>query len=196
MTTLTHSSTDLVDYHRRAGAATRVFLNRIGPEQWALPTNCDMDVRALVNHMVSGHYWADALARGETIEQVGDRFDGDMLGDNPLEAYDRSLALADMAFRRPGALDGRCTLSYGEVPVALYCSHRALDTFIHGWDIARATGQSDLLDPDLVDLTWQMFAPHATELAASGAFGKPVQVSDDADIQTKLLAILGRDNRR
>jgi uncharacterized protein (TIGR03086 family) len=155
-----------------------------------------MDARALVNHLVTGHYWAAELARGKTIAEVGSRLDGDVLGADPLAKYDAALEAADAAFSRPGALAQVCQLSYGDVPAAVYCSHRILDTFIHGWDIARATGQDDTLDPDLVALAYAMFKPHAAELQATGAFGRPVAVPDSADTQTKLLAMLGRDNRR
>jgi hypothetical protein len=41
-----------------------------------------------------------------------------------------------------------------------------------------------------------LFRPHAAEFAASGAFGAPVVVPDASDAQTKLLAMLGRVNRR
>src|SRR5579864_8860456 len=104
MTTLTDAPTDLLDYHRRACTATRSILVGIRPDQWSLPTKCDMDVRALVNHLVSGHYWAAALTEGQTIAQVGDRFDGDLLGSDPVAAYDASLAVAQAAFEAPGAL--------------------------------------------------------------------------------------------
>jgi uncharacterized protein (TIGR03086 family) len=186
---------DLLDYHQRAGEATRVILTRIRSDQWLAPTNCDMDVRTLVNHLVTGHYWAAALVQGETIADVGDRFDRDMLGTDPVAAYDRALAAAQAAFSRPGALGRTCILSYGEVSVALYCSHRVLDTFIHGWDLARATEQDDTLDPSLVEGTYAMFAPHAAEFEASPAFGPPLRVPADSDMQTRLLAMLGRDNR-
>lgn len=168
----------------------------IRADQWLAPTNCEMTVRALVNHIVTGHYWAAELARGQTIAEVGDRFDRDVLGDDPLAEYDRALAAAHTAFGEPHALEAACTLSYGTVPVAVYCGHRVLDTFIHGWDLARATAQDDRLDPELVEIVYAMFEPHAAELAASGAFGTPVAIETGADTQTRLLAMLGRDNRR
>ncbi|MCA1644459.1 MAG: TIGR03086 family protein [Chloroflexi bacterium] len=110
-------------------------------------------------------------------------------------AYDESLAQSQAAFSRAGALERTCVLSYGEVSVAMYCRHRALDTLIHGWDIARATGQDDRLDPALVELTYAIFAPHAADFATSPAFGRPLTVGADADTQTRVLAMLGRDNR-
>jgi uncharacterized protein (TIGR03086 family) len=154
-----------------------------------------MDVRALVNHLVTGHYWAAELSRGKTIADVGDALDGDVLGADPLVAYDAALAQAQAGFSRPGALEATCELSYGDVQVAVYCSHRILDTFIHGWDLARATRQDDTLDPELVRIAYAMFEPHAADLQATGAFGTPVPVAEDTDLQTRLLAMLGRDNR-
>ena len=197
MTTIPETSTvNLVKIHQRVGLATHRLVAGIASEQWSAPTNCNMTVRALVNHIVTGHWWAAELAAGKTISDVGDRLEGDLLGTDPLAEYDRALAHADAVFSRPGVLERTCCLSYGEVPVAEYCSHRILDTFIHGWDIARATDQDGTLDPDLVDIVYAMFEPHAAELQASGAFGTPVRVPASADTQTRLLAMLGRDNRR
>jgi uncharacterized protein (TIGR03086 family) len=187
---------DLVDFHARVGQATRVFVAGLPPDRWSAPTNCDMDARALVNHIVTGHLWAVELAGGRTIADVGDHLDGDVLGADPLAAYDQALARAQAVFAAPGALGRTCDLSCGTVSVAVYCSHRILDTFIHGWDLARATGQDDTLNPELVEAAYAMFEPHAAEFAASGAFGTPVPVSADDDTQTRLLGMLGRDNRR
>jgi uncharacterized protein (TIGR03086 family) len=154
-----------------------------------------MDVRALVNHLVSGNLWAVELVAGKTIAEVGQRLDGDVLGDNPLASYDSSLSAAQSALARPGAMEAICHVSYGDIPAAVYCSHRILDIFIHGWDIARATGQDSTLDPELVDIVYAMFKPQAAMLQASGAFAQPVEVPTESDTQTRLLALLGRDNR-
>ena len=82
------------------------------------------------------------------------------------------------------------------MPASVYCSHRILDTFIHGWDIAQATGQDSTQDPELVDIVYAMFKPQAAMLQASGAFAPPVDVPADSDTQTLMLAMLGRDNPR
>jgi uncharacterized protein (TIGR03086 family) len=188
-------SIDLRDLHRRAGEATRAMIAGIGVDQWSAPTNCDMDVRALVNHLVGGHLWAVELTAGKTIAEVGSRLDSDLLGDDPLAAYDAALAAAVVAFETPDALERICHVFYGDLPGAVFCSHRILDTFIHGWDIARATGQDTTLHSELVKIVYAMFKPHAAELQAGGAFGTPVDVPPDSDTQTLLLAMLGRDNR-
>jgi uncharacterized protein (TIGR03086 family) len=189
------SSIDIAEIHQRAGLATRVFVAGVAADQWSAPTNCDMNVRALVNHLVSGNLWTVELVAGKTIAEVGTRLDGDMLVDDPLAAYDSSLSAAHSAFDGRGALQAICHVSYGDVPAEVYCSHRILDSFIHGWDIARATGQDSTLDPELVDIVYAMFKPQTAMLQAGGAFGQPVDVPADSDKQTLLLALLGRDNR-
>jgi uncharacterized protein (TIGR03086 family) len=192
---ISETSIDIAEIHHRAGLATRVFVAGVGADQWSASTNCDMGVRALVNHLVSGNLWAVELVAGKTIGEVGQRLDGDLLADNPLAAYDRALSAAQSAFSGPGALQRICHVSYGDVPAGVYCSHRFLDTLIHGWDFARATGQDSTLDPELVDIVYAMFKPQGAMLQASGAFAPPVDVPADSDTQTLLLAMLGRDNR-
>jgi uncharacterized protein (TIGR03086 family) len=184
---------DLPEVHARALASTRDYLAAVRADQWDLPTPCDdWSVRELVNHVVAGNYWAAELAAGKTIDQVGDRLDGDVLGDDPLFAYDDSARQAEAVFRAPGAMEAPCAVSYGPVPGSVYCGHRFIDVLIHGWDLAVATGQSTALDPELVAACAEVVAPQAEMLAGSGAFGTGVSVPDDADPQTKLLAQLGR----
>ncbi len=139
---------DIAALHRAALAATRPRIVAITADQWSAPTGCGgWDVRQLVNHIISGNLWAAELAAGGTIAEVGDRFDGDVAGADPVAAYDESAELAAAAFEAPGALDAPCAVSYGPVPGSLYAGHRFVDVLIHGWDVAAATGQDRTLDP-------------------------------------------------
>ena len=184
---------DLPEVHARSLDATRVFVAGVADGQLGDPSVCnDWTVRELVNHIVTGNYWAVELGGGKTIAEVGDRYDGDILGDNPLGAYDESAAAAAVAFRAPGAMDAPCAVSYGPVPGSIYCGHRFMDVLIHGWDVAKSTGQGTELQPDLVEACWAVLEPQLDLLMASGLFGEAVPVSDAADAQTQLLAVLGR----
>src|SRR5271169_1544999 len=132
---------DIARLHKEALAATRTIVAGVPADAWGAPSPCEgWDARELLNHVVAGNWWAAALSSGATIEGVGTRLDGDVLGDDPLAAYDRS-AQAAAAFEAPGALDAPCAVSYGPVPGALYAGHRFIDVFVHGWDLAVATGQ-------------------------------------------------------
>ena len=185
--------TDIAQLHRSALEATGRVVLGIRPDQLPDPTPAgDWDVRALLNHVVAGNLWAAELASGKTIEDVGDRLDGDVLGDEPTAAYDASAKVAAAAFEVPGALDAPCAVSYGPVPGSVYAGHRFLDVLIHGWDLATATGQDATLDPELVRGCLEVVEPQLSLLQASGAFGPAIETSPDADQQTRLLGMLGR----
>lgn len=184
---------DLAELHRRALNETRAVVSRIRDDQLGLPTpDSEWDVRALLNHVVSGNLWAAELAAGATIDGVGGRLDGDVLGPDPLDAYDRSAKAAAAAFEAAGAMDAPCAVSYGPVPGSVYAGHRFLDVLVHGWDLADATGQDARLEPALVAACAEVIEPQLGLLQGSGMFGEALPVSADADEQTKLLALLGR----
>jgi len=188
---------DLPEVHARALEHARRSIAGVGDDQWDTVSDCeDWTVRELVNHVVTGNYWAAELASGLTIEAVGDRLDGDVLGTDPVRAYDDSSMVAAAVFRAPGAMDAPCAVSYGPVPGSVYCGHRFLDVLIHGWDVARSTGQDTTLDPELVEACWAVVEPQMDMVEGSGMFGTPVEVADGADLQTRLLAVLGRRDER
>ena len=66
------------------------------------------------------------------------------------------------------------------------------DIFLHTWDLSRATGQDERLDPERCAAMYEGMLPMDDALRASGQYGPKVAVPDDADIQTKLLAFIGR----
>jgi uncharacterized protein (TIGR03086 family) len=186
-------SVDLPEVHARALDGARRSVAGVSASQWGELSDCDpWTVRDLVNHIVTGNYWAAELGSGLTIEAVGDRLDGDVLGSDPLRAYDDSSLVAAAVFRAPGAMEAPCAVSYGPVPGSVYCGHRFVDVLVHGWDVATSTGQDTTLDPELVEACLEVIEPQMDMLAASGAFGNRLDVPDDASPQTQLLALLGR----
>lgn len=185
---------ELARVHSQALTATRKVVAGIRPDQWQNSTPCaEWNVRELTNHVVAGNWWAAELANGASIASVGDRLDGDVLGTEPLRAYEDSAAVAAKVFERDGAMAAPCAVSYGPVPGAMYCGHRFIDVFVHGWDLAKATGQSTELDPALVAACLEVARPQADLFAGSGMFGQggPSNV-DSADPQIELLTMLGR----
>lgn len=185
---------DLPTAHRRALEETGLLVAGVRADQWGLPTPCtDWDVRALVNHIVAENLWVAPLVEGRSIAEVGNRYEGDVLGADPVDAYEASAVACDAAFSSEGAMDAPIGVSYGPVPGADYCGHRLLDLLVHGWDLAVATGQEPALDPELVDLCWQLVEPQLAFLEASGVFAAPVPVADAGGVQARLLGALGRD---
>jgi uncharacterized protein (TIGR03086 family) len=66
------------------------------------------------------------------------------------------------------------------------------DVFIHTWDLARATGQDETLDPAMVRELLAGMEPLDEMLRASGQYGPRVEVPASADAQTRLIAFTGR----
>lgn len=186
-------TTDIAALHGRALDDVGRYVAGIADDQWTLPTPCDgWTVHELVNHIVGGNLWAAELGRGRTIADVGSALDGDMLGTDPVGAYQRSAEYSAATFAAPGALDSPCAVSYGPVPGSVYAGHRFIDVLIHGWDLATATGQPTDLDPELVDACWEVIRPQLSLLQGSGMFGSQQQDRADGTPQTRLLAALGR----
>ena len=88
----------------------------VHPEQWANSTPCtEWDVRALVNHVVTEQLWAPLLLDGATVEDIGDRFDGDQLGDDPVAAWAAPPPRRARRSRRRVLCDGRSSCPTGAV---------------------------------------------------------------------------------
>jgi uncharacterized protein (TIGR03086 family) len=184
---------DLPKVHQQALDHTARYVAGVKEEQWDAPTpDAEWNVRQLLNHVAAGNFWVTPLVEGKTIEEVGDRYDGDVLGDDPAGTYERSAKEAAAAFNAPGAMQAACAVSYGPVPGEIYAGHRFIDVLIHGWDLAKATGQDTTLPADLVEACFEVVEPQKDLLAASGMFGSGVKVPEGADRQTLLLAELGR----
>jgi uncharacterized protein (TIGR03086 family) len=165
----------------------------VGDDQWGAPTpDTGWDVRALTSHVLAEALWAPPLLEGRTIAEVGDRFDGDQLGDDPQAAWTRAAAEAVAAVREPGALERTVHVSFGEIPGAEYVSQLTCDHVIHAWDLARAIGADERLDPELVDWAIGFLSPQIDGWRAAGAFAAPVEVAEGADAQSRLLALTGR----
>jgi uncharacterized protein (TIGR03086 family) len=182
---------DVKTLHRRAVESWQRYVDGVGVDQWNLPTPCtDWDVRALVNHVVGEERWTGPLLDGMTIGEVGDRFDGDLLGDDPQATGREASAQAVVAV--DGNLDGIAAvhLSYGDEDPAEYVHQLSADHLIHGWDLAAATGQDRTLDPELVDEIATWFADREELYRHAGILGP--RLEGGGDPQSDLLAAAGR----
>src|SRR5262245_18529994 len=127
--------------YQRALKGFAARLHAVDAEQWTLSTPChEWDVRVLVNHIVGETLWAPPLFAGRTVADVGDAFDGDRLGDDPVASFDGSAVEALAAVRELGAMDRVVHLSFGDVPGEEYALQLLADLLVHSWDLARATG--------------------------------------------------------
>jgi uncharacterized protein (TIGR03086 family) len=185
---------DLETLYRRAVESWTDRILTVGPEQWTATTPCaEWDVRALVNHVVGEDLWTEPLVRGATIEEVGDRLDGDLLGSDPRETALDAAARATRAVAEALPGRGKVHLSYGDEDMEEYVVQLAADHLIHGWDLAAATRGDTDLDQDLVAEVAAWFAEREHIYRSAGAIGARTEAGGDP--QSELLASFGRDPR-
>jgi uncharacterized protein (TIGR03086 family) len=181
------------DLYARALKQFGEKVHAVREDQWANATPCsEWDVRALVNHLVNENLWVPPLIEGRTIEEVGDRFDGDQLGTDPGAAWEASADGALAAVADPDAMRRTVHLSYGDRPASDYVNEMFIDLAIHGWDLARGIGADEAIDPEFVEVLYARAAPMEDDLRSYGVYGGRVTPPEAADTQTKLLAIFGR----
>ena len=106
-----------------------------------------------------------------TIAEVGDRFDGDLLGDDPQAVGHDAATDASAAIDELLAGVDTVHLSYGDEDPAEYVRQLCADHLIHGWDLAAATGQDRTLDPELVDEVATWFADREELYRAAAVVG-------------------------
>ncbi len=171
----------------------RQRLEGVDAADWTAATPCaDWDVRALVNHVLGELVWIPPLLEGKTIAEVGDRFDGDMLGDDPLGAWTAAATEAVAAASQRGAQERTVHLSFGDFPGGDYLGQVTSDVILHSWDLARAVGASDRLSAPAVEFVNDFLSPQIDAWRAAGAFGPAADTDDGADAQDRLLAQTGR----
>ena len=148
-------------------------------------------MRDLANHVTNENLWTVPLIKGGTMDEVGDRFDGDVLGDDPIGSALAAARAAVTAMAAQLPQGGTVQLSFGETPKEEYAMQLTADNLIHGWDMAAATGGDTRLDPDLVDAVASWFDEREELYRGGGAIAERRELTGDA--QHDLLARFGRD---
>jgi uncharacterized protein (TIGR03086 family) len=181
--------TNVAGRYRRVAAGFTSRTQGVPEPAWDNPAPCEGWVaRDVVRHLVD---WFPAFldAAGGPLVQVEVSVDDDPAGawaalDAGVRALldDPAVAAAQISHPRAGTHrvdDAVATFFIGDV-------------LIHTWDLARATGQDETLDPEVVHDMLVAMEPMDEVLRASGQYGPRVAVPADADEQTRLIAFSGR----
>jgi uncharacterized protein (TIGR03086 family) len=185
---------DPLDAHGRAMDVFDRAMHKVGIGDWDSPTPCaEWTVRDLVTHLVSEQLWVPDLLAGKTVDEVGDKYDGDVLEDDPMHAWTESSQAARAAWLQPGSLVTRVHLSFEEADGAEYCWQMTTDLAVHGWDLATAVGAEAGIDDELATAVIEYVEPALRRWDGQTFFAPPVPVADDADPQSRLVALLGRN---
>jgi uncharacterized protein (TIGR03086 family) len=173
------------------------LVDRIGPDQWTDPTPCsEWNVRQLLHHLTNGNVIFAMLASGQrspgpiTAEERAT----DWLGNDPAGGYRTAGKVMHDAFVTPGFLERSIDTPFmGEQSGATIVHMRMNEQLIHGWDLARGTGQPANFPDDLAEEALRFWQSGLGDRPRAGMpFGEPVSLPADAPAIDRLAAFLGR----
>ncbi len=164
-----------------------------GPDDWDRPSPCEgWTAKHVAGHVLAIQRYFEALINDAEVT-MNPMVDPDRhAGDDPYAAWAAARDGVLAAVDQPGALRRVVQSWNGPSAVDDMIGFNIADTTVHSWDLARALGVDDRLDPDCVARALGNVEPMAAQLRAGGMFGEAVAVADDADLQTRLLAFTGR----
>lgn len=185
-------------YRRRADAFARKVA-AVPPERWDAPSPCARwTARDVVEHIVDMH--------GVMLRPLGLRLSAaPSVSEEPVAAVDSAIADVMRVLDDPELAGRECSTPTGVMTAAEHINRVVSDDLVlHGWDLARATGQDDTMDPDDVERISSFVASLDPEfldkLRTPGAFGPDVEVFGpevkvpvNASAQERLLGAIGRD---
>jgi uncharacterized protein (TIGR03086 family) len=183
---------ELAARYRRVGDCFTARVNGVNDDAWNNPSPCDGWVaRDVVRHLVD---WIPAFltAAGGRQLPTGASPDDDPRAawatlNTGIEALLDDPQVSAMTITHPRAGTHRLDEAVGTFFLG--------DVLLHTWDLARATGQDEALDAEVVHDMLVGMEPLDDMLRASGQYGAKVDVGPDADEQTRLIAFSGRDPR-
>jgi len=189
----------IADRYRRHADAFEAKVAAVRPDQWSNRSPCRAwDARGVVGHIVDMH--------GFMLRPVGRGLSpAPSVAEDPLAALRAARADVEAVLDDPALVDTECDTPGGHMTVGGQIDRVISDDLVlHGWDLARATGQDDTMDPDDVDRMWSATSAVPAEvmeqMRTPGAFGPGVEVfgpevkvPESARPQDRLLGLIGRD---
>lgn len=177
--------------------AVQRLVDGVTPDQWTAPTPCpDWNVRELVQHLTNGNVIFATIATGERAPGpiTAEERAVDWLGADPSAGFRATGKRMHDAFMTAGFLEGRFeTPVMGEQTGTTIVHMRMNELLIHGWDLARATGQPADLPEDLAEGALRMWQTRLADRPRQGMpFAAPQPVADAAPAIDRLAAFLGR----
>jgi len=177
------------DEHRDIASMFTTTVEGTAADAWDSPAPVEgWTARDVVRHLVE---WFPAFLSGSAGIDLPS---GPSIDDDPVGAWRCHTDAVQALLDDPSTADGVHdlphigTMSLAQAIDMIYTP----DVFMHRWDLARATGQDETLDPERCARMLEGMLPMDEVLRQSGQYGPRVEVPDHADVQTKLLAFIGR----
>jgi uncharacterized protein (TIGR03086 family) len=173
---------DFLDLYERVSAWTTSKVAG-ATKKLGAPTPCDdWDVATLMNHILDTQRYFLGAARGADTPPPSPN-PPDLIGDDPVADFETAQAEVVSAYRAPGVIE-KTGPSLG---IAFS------DQLLHGWDLAKASGQDATMPQGLPEAAFDMIHGRFTDDQRKGVFKPEVKVPNNASAQDKLLAYTGRD---
>jgi uncharacterized protein (TIGR03086 family) len=162
-------------------------LRGVGTGQWASPSPCrEWTAADVVDHVILTHRRVLGSLRGTEAEPLSE-------ADDRLACWVAARRDVEAALADPAQASATVGGMFGEQPFeSLVGRLLCADTLFHTWDLARATGQDDRLDPAAVERAIEFLTPIDEAIRRPGGFGPKIVPPDGADVQTRLLNFGGR----
>lgn len=181
---------DAAEQHRRTAGRFSELVVAVPADRWDSPAPVPgWTARDVVGHLID---WSSGLFGAVVpIER------GPAVADDPVAAWRVHAAAVQGVLDDPVAAAAVLRNPHlGELPLATAIDRiYTTDVFLHGWDLARATGQDPALDEARCAELLAGMTPVEEMLRASGQYGPRVDVPDDAPVADRLMGFLGRDPR-
>ncbi len=185
-----------------ADQALQRVVDQIGDGQWQMnmpaefqrrQTDKPVTLREIINYHAYDDAWVPDMLAGSTMAEVGqDKFQGDLLGDDPKASFAALVAQACAAVQGLDDFQRTVHCSFGDYSAQEYLWQISGFRGLRANDIAKVIGVDPTLPDELVEGLWTQIEPQAEELRTIGVFGPKVQIPESASLQDRLLGLTGR----
>ena len=181
--------TTSADEHRKISGHFTDLVTGVADSDWDSPSPVEgWAARDVVRHLVE---WFPAfLESGAGVRLPS----GPSVDDDPAGAWLIHNEAVQALLDDPDTVDKVLSNPHiGDIPLDQAVNNfYTSDVFMHSWDLARATGQDETLDPDKCAELLAGMEQYEDAMRSSGQYGPRVEVPADADVQTRMLAFIGR----
>jgi hypothetical protein len=186
-----------------ADRALNEVVAQIAEDQWSMQLPASFRTRRIdhtptlqeiINYHAYDDAWVPDMLAGSTMDEAGrEKFDGDLLGGDPIGAFTAIVDKACAAARDFNDIERTVHLSFGDFSARHYFWQINQFRALRAHDIAKVIGADPTLPEELVQGIWEEVSPNAEEWRAIGVFPAAVVVPEDASLRDRLLGLTGRD---
>ncbi len=184
---------DTVALFSKASQATADIASNVTVGQFSGATPCsEFDVKDLANH-IAGFYGMSAMAARK--QPLAGEPGADLVGSDPAGVIPSMIEGAVTAWEEPGSTEGKTQFGPGEYDADFAATITLFETVMHGWDLARATGQELQVSDDVGEAIFGIAQQVCNDdsRGEGNRFGPEINVSGRASAFEKALGLSGRD---